>query len=386
MITRNCLFYAGLLVLLLSKGVHGQYEFEFLTFKFDESQTYLEIFCQVPNREWVVTITLSDTAGLPVASQTHHNRAQSADISRVEPVVVRYVFVIEPGDYTAQVTLTNPKTKAYSTFSKQVRLPNYSKEGLAFSDLQFASSITVSQDTNSLLVKNFRKVIPNAVRVYGGEVSTVFLYFEIYNLEPLADTQNNWLDVRCTILKDPVAVKSVKVRYPFGESSLAADLGIPVHDLSTGRYQLLITATSQDGQVAKKEAMFTVIKPIRLYTDHEMETLIRQMALIATPDEIGALRASKHSMAVIEHFWKSRDSTPNTEDNQAFVEFCKRLLYAGEHYKCGAKHGWETERGKMYLINGSPTQIEEVENGQEVWSYPHARYEFLLCDEAPGEY
>ncbi|MFQ5677168.1 MAG: GWxTD domain-containing protein [bacterium] len=108
--------------------------------------------------------------------------------------------------------------------------------------------------------------------------------------------------------------------------------------------------------------------------------LIRQMTLIATPDEIDYLRASKYSMAVIEHFWKSRDSTPNTENNQAFVEFCKRLLYASEHYKCGAKVGWETERGKVYIINGLPNRIEPDENGYEIWTYFLAKYVFPSCE------
>jgi len=86
-------------------------------------------------------------------------------------------------------------------------------------------------------------------------------------------------------------------------------------------------------------------------------------------------------METIEHFWKSKDPTPDTKYNEAFIEFCKRLLYASKHYKCGAKLSWETERGKVYLINGHPTQIDKYENGQEVWSYPHATYEFLSCDE-----
>jgi len=183
MLLKKLLLYGGLFWLLLINKSYGQYEFEFLTFIFDESRTCLEVFCQVPNKELVVTITLSDTAGLPMASQTHHNYLQSTDIPLGEPVLVRYVFVLEPGNYTAQVTLFNPESKSSYTFNRQVRLPNYSKEDLVFSDLQFASSITVSQDTLALLVKNFRNVVPNVVRIYGRELNTVYLYFEIYNIE-----------------------------------------------------------------------------------------------------------------------------------------------------------------------------------------------------------
>jgi len=274
MMTKQVMFYWGLLLFLQVNNMAAQYEFQFVTFRCDVRSTYLEIFCQMPKQELTMTIVLSDTGGVPVASQTHKIAAESADKPGAESVLVRYVFVAKPGDYSAQVVLTNRKTNAYSSFTRQVRLPNYGREGLCLSDLQFSSSIVAAPDMASLLVKNGRKIIPNAIRAYGGDANILYLYFEAYNLEQRRTGGNRWLDVRCTILDDTLAVESVRIRQPFEEASLAVDLGIPVHDLPTGRYRLLVRARSPDGQVANKEVSFTVIEPFCLDRERLVEMFI----------------------------------------------------------------------------------------------------------------
>ncbi|MFQ5652650.1 MAG: GWxTD domain-containing protein [bacterium] len=331
-----------------------------------------------------MSITLLDSAGSEVTKQTHQILSQIADYQETEPALVRFVFVLEPGDYHAQVTLLDHKTKNSRTFTRRVRLPNYGNSELSFSDLEFASSITVSQDTTSVLVKNFRKIVPNVARVYGREVNTLYVYFEIYNIVWLPGTQDKWLDMRCTILEDSVAVKSEKIRYPLLGRSLAGDLGIRVDDLGPGRFRLLLKAMAPDGQVAQKETVFNIIKPYQLYSHGEMEEFMRQIAVIAAPDEIEHLKSDDDTLRAIDQFWKSRDPTPNTEHNEMFLEFCRKVLYANEHFTCHGQPGWETERGRIYIINGQPNRTEQDENGREMWTYSFAQYVFPPCEWIPN--
>jgi len=77
----------------------------------------------------------------------------------------------------------------------------------------------------------------------------------------------------------------------------------------------------------------------------------------------------------IEAFWKQRDPTPGTPENEFKEEHYRRFLYANEHFKRGtSREGWMTDMGRIYIILGPPNSIErfDMQSGIypcEVWYY-----------------
>ncbi len=59
----------------------------------------------------------------------------------------------------------------------------------------------------------------------------------------------------------------------------------------------------------------------------------------------------------IEQFWLRRDPTPDTIENEYKEEHYRRIAYANERFSSGIR-GWESDRGRIYIMYGPPDEIE----------------------------
>jgi GWxTD domain-containing protein len=75
----------------------------------------------------------------------------------------------------------------------------------------------------------------------------------------------------------------------------------------------------------------------------------------------------------IQNFWKLRDPTPGTPENEYREEIVKRFNYANKKFTTG-RPGWKTDRGKFYIILGEPRSYDRYPGTLglvpcEVWYY-----------------
>jgi len=87
---------------------------------------------------------------------------------------------------------------------------------------------------------------------------------------------------------------------------------------------------------------------------------INDVDLILTQSERDAwkkLATDDEREKFIEDFWRSRDSDPDTEENEFKQEFFERIAYANEHFSSG-KPGRLTDRGRIYIKFGKPDEVE----------------------------
>lgn len=88
-----------------------------------------------------------------------------------------------------------------------------------------------------------------------------------------------------------------------------------------------------------------------------------------------SLQTDRERDVFIEAFWKHRDPTPNTPENEFKTEHYRRIKFANERFgRETATPGWRTEMGRIYIILGEPRQIDRLENESElyptqVWFY-----------------
>ncbi|HEX7422387.1 MAG TPA: GWxTD domain-containing protein [Terriglobales bacterium] len=81
---------------------------------------------------------------------------------------------------------------------------------------------------------------------------------------------------------------------------------------------------------------------------------------IITPEERAAfIRLSKNEERdrFVEAFWLRRDPTPGTAQNEYKEEHYRRIAYANVHF-AQAVPGWETDRGRIYIVYGPPEGIK----------------------------
>jgi GWxTD domain-containing protein len=99
--------------------------------------------------------------------------------------------------------------------------------------------------------------------------------------------------------------------------------------------------------------------------DHYKQWLERDVVYIISDEEktvFKKLTTPDERDAFIEQFWRRRDPNPGTVENEFKEEHYRRIAYANEKFKSGID-GWETDRGRIYIVYGPPTSLETFASG-----------------------
>jgi GWxTD domain-containing protein len=118
----------------------------------------------------------------------------------------------------------------------------------------------------------------------------------------------------------------------------------------------------------------------------DLDLALDQMQYITDGDKIDEIKKlpPEAKRAAFEEFWKKRDPSPNTERNELMEEYFSRVSYANKSYG-HYQDGWKTDRGMVYIIFGSPSNIERhpFDNDAkpyEIWTYYQLDREFVFVD------
>lgn len=77
----------------------------------------------------------------------------------------------------------------------------------------------------------------------------------------------------------------------------------------------------------------------------------------------------------IEAFWKHRDPTPTSLENEFRARHYQRINYANKYFgRSSPMPGWMTDRGRIHIVLGEPMNIERFDNRSglypiEIWFY-----------------
>lgn len=124
--------------------------------------------------------------------------------------------------------------------------------------------------------------------------------------------------------------------------------------------------------------------------------LNEDVAYIITPQERSDfLRLSNKDdrYNFVVQFWLRRDPTPGTPENEFKEEHYRRLAYANQHF-ANSHAGWQTDRGRIYVLHGPPDEIQSITPAPgdtlghvgQIWRYRSGK-QFRFMDECNcGEY
>jgi GWxTD domain-containing protein len=131
---------------------------------------------------------------------------------------------------------------------------------------------------------------------------------------------------------------------------------------------LIVTASAAPGDAVQKNDLPPVYK----------KWLEEEVVYIISPLEkqvFEKLQTDRERDLFIQAFWKQRDPTPGTEENEFRTEHYRRVNHANYYYgRQSPLPGWKTDRGRIYIILGEPNDIQRFESGQEtypaeIWFY-----------------
>lgn len=405
------LFLAFTSITIFAQNKLG-FEFDYAEFGYDTTSSYVEIYYSFSQNDLklVRTDTLNYVEGLldiSISDSTTGKSVLKREWKVVNPVVDTAVnkslvgvlgFVIPLGIYKLKVTGkdANDPTKIVNLLD-ELHVKKFIGNKVEISDLQFASKIIQdSPNKNSIFYKNTYEVIPVPSAVFGGKQAALFFYSEIYNLNTLKDKKPIKLE---RIIYNSSGKVMAKTEVMIGhEVNSRVEVGVfPVNDLPTDSYTLeevLLDSTSKVGISSSKR--FYVYNPEKLIKDttlannsniynsqfsvmtaDELDDLFQKAKYIATQEEINRyskLKTLQGKRKFMYDFWKSRDTDPSTPKNEYYEEYMKRVRISNQKYGSLNLPGWKSDRGRVYLMYGEPSEIDRYPNESntkpyEIWHY-----------------
>jgi GWxTD domain-containing protein len=115
-------------------------------------------------------------------------------------------------------------------------------------------------------------------------------------------------------------------------------------------------------------------------SEEELDDLFAKSVYIASEaekDRYEALTTVEAKREFMYTFWRARDENPSDDRNQYYQDYLKRIAESNAKFTAAKKDGWKTDRGRVYLIYGPPSEIERYPNQIETKPYEIWRYESL---------
>ncbi len=319
------------------------------------------------------------------------------------PLLFESNFAIKPSKYQLTIRITDMyDSNRWGYQQHQVELPDYRSRELQISDIQLSTQINKSDKPEELFYKNGFTVVPNPSKIYGTNMPRLFLYAEIYNLQfqKKSGGAENYTaefiitDETGSVIKE-IPVKTYKKS---GETAVLMH-SFNVISLPSGRYYLTVRVKDPANQsVAMSKKLFILYhegESLSEITDFDsffkdldiisMELAENVVYYIMNDQDRKTLKLLdfEGKKKFFDRFWKERDPSPGTKTNENLIEYYKRYAEANQRFSTPNRQGWKTDMGRVYIIYGSPAQIEKRDF--ETRSKPYQRWYYYQLKDQPTQ-
>jgi len=294
------------------------------------------------------------------------------DINRVH-------FRLRPSKYFLTIGILDLDTRKSSYRKKKIDFLNYYKRGIAIGNINILEGTFVGDDGKT-------EAIPSVVGLLNDTKPEFDIAFTLLSKGGRGSVSYKILNMSDKIMME----KSLERQFTKGLSN--EKITISKSGLTYKKYKIIVTV-----KIGNEEAVVERVFQLRwLGMSNLIDNLdqaIEQLKFIAPTNVLRNLRKAKDSEKkdLFIAFWKERDPTPNTEENELMTEYYKRVNYATEHFS-GFLEGWKTDMGMVFILFGPPNDIErhpfEIQTKPyEIWYYYDINRSFVFVDESGfGEY
>jgi len=292
-------------------------------------------------------------------------------------------FYLEKGDYKVQVNVFDKFANLSLSRSKNVTVIDYDNYPFALSGILLVSSIRENDGKYTITphisdnIANLKDGFFLFFEAYNSlEQDSIDFIYAIYNSE--SDTISASGRIRKVLTKD-VNQEFLKVNYPGNNASGIYTLQlIALKPSDADDYAISdIKAIAQRSLKIERSLTGIVIK--------DLDNAINQLRYIASGTEISNIEDGKtkeEKERLFKDFWLKHDPTPNTDRNEAFIDYYTKINIANERFQSYTK-GWRTDMGMVYVVFGTPANVESYQQygggrTYQKWYYPN--HEFIFVD------
>ena len=372
--------------------------FDVNAFPIDEQNTQLEAYYSVAFSELTFSDTLQNSSASfafsflvvnendsVVFQNVRRKGALAASLQeqqdRDKKIIDQISFLLPPGRYHFSCEMIDENSKRTSRLEGDF-MAIQRGEGLSISEPQLAMFISTGS-TNKQFLKADRTVYPNPSRRYNYRNAILYIYFEVYNLRPSRQQENNnfYIDYLITdkFGDSLIVTPPTPVAKP-GTSAIKME-ALDIRGLERGEH--ILTVNVYDPTVKKsvsKSKMFFIsgAPPDATslpMTEADIKKYRDQIQYLATAEELRIYDSlpPEGKRNFIINFWKEKDQTPETPENEFMNDYFSRLAYAEKNFK-GKNGGINSDMGRVFIIYGQPDDIQRHEMSLQskpyiIWDY-----------------
>ena len=101
----------------------------------------------------------------------------------------------------------------------------------------------------------------------------------------------------------------------------------------------------------------------RVFVDLEKEYKLANYFMNQNQKKVCSKLKGEEREYYVKSFWKSLDPNPLSEENEFLAHIEQRIEYANKNFS-GARAGWESDKGRIYVKYGEPFEIYEGNTGK----------------------
>ncbi|NUN07722.1 MAG: GWxTD domain-containing protein [Ignavibacteriaceae bacterium] len=357
------------------------------------SETKVDIFVQVPfdrvkflktnktfQAEYSITVSVYDSTKTKlITERTWNEKIETGDynqsVSRNNYNLSLRTFSLRPGDYHFKVAVEDKDTRKKYTAEMSYEIRELSGE-ISLSDIILIASQVQDPGGN--------KITPNVSGNIVSQRTGIPFFVEVYS--------------------DSVVKRNFQVKMSsMGNKNLVYTNFIE-RSLENGINQIFYTLDSIDVAVGDYMITFSLLNenlsPLTSVTKivrsrltgltfviKDLEKAIDQMVYIAGASELDDMKKAENyndKLKLFLDFWKKRDPSTATEENEIFNEYFRRVEFANKNFS-NYMEGWRSDMGMVYIILGAPDNIDRHpfdynSKPYEIWEYFELNRRFVFID------
>lgn len=288
-------------------------------------------------------------------------------------------YLLKPGEYNIKIGVEDNASQIERQVEVKAKVLKFEKP-FGISDLMLITK----------KMENSKKIVPNISHNISSNDQSISFFYEVYS-DSARDTEIIY-QISNRTKEEYFSQKFDKQLKP-GKNLIYQTLD--KKDLTIGEYSLIVKVVDKNNkqQVGIGKKFYSKIYNFP-NSIMDLDKAIEQMIYIASSSEIERIKEAKTYKEKLDRYlryWKEKDPSPHTEENEILNEYYRRVEYANSHFK-SYYEGWRTDMGMIYITLGPPSQVERhpFEYGSkpyEIWEYFDLNRRFVFVDQTGfGDY
>lgn len=303
-------------------------------------------------------------------------------------------FVLNPGGYKFKIKLRDINSQNQPLEYSQKIVIEELGNAISISSIQIAETASKTTNESSVFYKSGYEMIPHLSKFYPKELSSIPVYFELYNTHELKDSV---FAIKQTLINadteqefEPLIVFSkhdATIVVPFLRV-------IDISEVPTGKYILQFTVLNKNmRELCFQSYDFERSNDLEIdyYSDEiildpsfqnsinndsvgfYLESLIPISKGVEVKNiiDIAKRRNAESARKYIQLYWRK---TKPKSTYEAWIKYKKQVDFVEKLYATTIQSGHETDRGRVYLQYGAPSDLTRKEYSAteypyEIWSY-----------------